>query len=258
LIRRLLDNVIVRGTGFWGLLGDTDRATLIAAARPRVFPGGAVLCMEGEPTTHVFILLAGWVKVITVTREGQEIVAALRGDGDVIGEIAGEVTGYRTATVQAIGSVRTLIVGSERFESFLDAHPGASHAYRRATAELRQAAYEHQRSQVLSSGAQRLACLLLDLAERRGTPGQQGGTAPFPLTQEELASLVGASRSTITRALQDWRARHIIATAQRHITILDRPQLRRIAGRSSHEPLSAQGLLLSPLDVPHECGPLSR
>jgi len=218
-------------SGFWGLLGDTDRATLIAVARPRVFPGRAVLCLEGEPTTHVFILLAGWVKVITVTREGQEIVEALRGDGDVIGEIAGHVTGYRTATIQAIGTVRTLIVGSAQFEDFLDAHPGASHAYRRAMAEFRQAAGERQRSQALSSGAQRLACLLLDLAERQGAPGQQAGPAPLPLSQVELASLVGASRSTITRALQDWRARHIIHTAQRHVTILDRPQLLRIAGR---------------------------
>lgn len=235
--------VIVGESGFWGLLADTDRQALMAAVRPRVFPGGAVLCGEGEPTTHVFILLAGWVKVVTVTREGQEIVEALRGDGDIVGEIAGQVTGYRTATIQAIGTVRTLIIGSGQFEDFLDTRPGASRAYRRAMAGFRLAG-DYQRSHVRSTGAQRLACLLLDLAERQDAAGRQAGTAPFPLSQEELASLVGASRSTITRALQDWRARHIIHTAQRRITILNRPQLLRIAGRLPQEPLSDILLLM--------------
>jgi CRP-like cAMP-binding protein len=60
-------------------------------------------------------------------------------------------------------------------------------------------------------------------------------TTVLPLSQEELASLIGASRSTVTRALSNWRSRHMIRTHQRHITILDRAALRRVAGRSLGE-----------------------
>lgn len=222
----------MHGSGFWGLLGEGDRAALVSAARSRIFPAGVVLCMEGEPTTHVFILLSGWVKVITVTRDGREVVEALRRGGDVVGDIAGQVTGYRTATVQAIGTVRALIVGAQRFGDFLDARPGAAQAHRQAMAERQRAAYEQQRSHALLSGAQRLAGLLLDLAEQQGEARRNAVTAPLPLSQEELASLIGASRSTVTRALHEWRSRHIIGTDQRHIEILDRTRLLRIAGRS--------------------------
>jgi CRP/FNR family transcriptional regulator, cyclic AMP receptor protein len=221
----------VHGPGFWGLLGEGDRAALMSAARSRVFPAGVMLCMEGEPTTHVFILLSGWVKVTTVTREGREVLEALRGDGDIIGEMAGQITGYRTATVRAIGTVRALIVGAEQLGDFLDAHQGAAHSYRQAMAERQQAAYEQQRGHAVLSGAQRLAGLLLDLAEQHDGERRNAGTTPLPLSQEELASLIGASRSTVTRALHEWRSRRIIGTNQRHIEILDQTRLLRIADR---------------------------
>ncbi len=212
----------------------------MSAARSRTFPVGTVLCMEGEPTTHVFILLSGWVKVITVTRDGREVLEALRGEGEVIGEIAGQVTGYRTATIQAIGIVQALIVGTRQFGDFLDNHPGAAQAHRQAVAERERMANELQRGYALLSGAQRLAGLLLDLSDRQGVVDRAATTTPLPLSQEELASLIGASRSTVTRALHDWRSRHIIGTDQRHIEILDRARLLRIASRPANEPLSAQ------------------
>lgn len=218
-------------SAFWELLSDRDREGLLAAARPRLFRTNAVLCMEGDPTTHVFILLSGWVKVTTVTRDDREILVALYRGGNVFGEIAGRVTGYRTATVRAIGQVKALVITAERFEDFLDAHPAAARAYRQAVATAQQAAHANQRDRALASGAQRLACLLLDLAKQEGATNPEHGETGPPLAQEELASLIGASRSTVTRALHDWRSRRIIGTDQRRIEILDRTRLRRIADR---------------------------
>lgn len=223
----------MHGSDFWGLLSGSDRETLRTAARQRVFRAGMALCTEGEPSTHVFILISGWVKVTTVTREGQEILEALRGSGDIVGEIAGQVTGYRTATIRAIGTVHALLVGAEQFGEFLDTNASADHAHRRAMAERQRMTYEIARSHLLASGPQRLARLLLDLAARHDTGNESTASIPLPLSQEEIASLIGVSRSTVTRALHDWRSRDIIRTSQRHVTILDQIRLLRIAGRSA-------------------------
>lgn len=232
---RWLDNGIVHGTSFWTLLGEKERDAVRAVASPRVFEDGAALCLEGEPSTHVFILISGWVKIITVTREGREILEALCGEGDVVGEISGQLTGYRTATIRAAGNVRTLIIGPRAFEEMLDTYAGAAHAYRRAMAEHERVAYQSRRNHVLSSGSRRLACLLLDLADQHGEPADDGLTIALPLSQDELASLIGASRSTVTRALSTWRSRHIIRTDHEHVTILDPSQLEHIAGRSPRQ-----------------------
>ena len=83
----------------------------------------------------------------------------------------------------------------------------------------------------MTNGAQRLARLLLDLAARHGIETGGGVHVAMPLTQEELASLAGASRATVTRALSNWRRRGIIRTGQRDITITGLAALRKIAGQ---------------------------
>ena len=210
--------------GFWPLLSDDERTVLVGLGRTTVYPPGAVMCVEGDPNTHVFVLVDGWVKIVGVTSDGHELTLALRGRGDTVGEVAGETTGYRNATVQAVGTVRALIVPYERFSSFLDAHDGADRAYRRMVTRRWNDAESMLRARSVTSGAQRLAGLLLELAD------SELQTA-MTLTQEELASLTGASRATVTRALSNWRRRGIIRTGQRDITITDPGALRKIAGQ---------------------------
>jgi|SRR5215470_4839797 len=217
--------------GFWAVLEDEERASLADLGRTTVYPPGAVMCVEGDPATHVFVLVEGWVKILSVTRDGHELTLALRGQGDVIGEIAGETSGYRTATVQAIGTVRALIVAYEKFSSFLDSHLGAGHAYRRMFAQRWNDTDTLLRSRSVTSGAQRLARLLLDLAARHGVTAGREVHVAMPLTQVELASMAGTSRATVTRALSNWRRRGIIRTGQRDVTITDLAALRKIAGQ---------------------------
>ena len=212
--------------GFWAGLTEEDRGALSDLGRITVFPAGALLCVEGDPATHVYVLMDGWVKIRSVTDDGHELVLALRGQGEVVGELAGETDGYRTASVQAIGTVRALIVAYEKFSSFLDSHLGAGHAYRRMFAQRWNDAESMLRTRSVTNGAQRLAGLLLDLADQRNSEVQMA-----MLTQEELASLVGTSRATVTRALSNWRRRGIIRTGQRDLTITDLGALRKIAGQ---------------------------
>lgn len=214
---------------FWALLGGREQAVLATLGRPHRSAAGATLCLEGEPSTYVFILLSGWVKIVSVSGDGREMLLALRGPGDIIGEIAGEITGYRTATVRAAGTLQSLIVAADRFERFLDQHPAAAHAYRRAMAERRRSADETQRGRALTNGSQRLARLLAELTDPAQDGAGQAATAP-PLSQEELASLIGSSRATVTRALSQWRSRGIIRTRQRQIVVLDRGALHWLAG----------------------------
>jgi len=219
----------VRG-GFWDLLSDADQAALSAIGREVVYPRGETMCVEGDPATHLFILLAGWVKVFSVTRDGQELLIALRGQGEFVGEVAGEATGYRTATLRTGTLVRSLIVGHERFSSFLDAYPGAGRAYRQVITQRWNETSAILINRAATTGAQRLAALLIDLAERYGVPAGNEVDIGMPLSQDELASLGGSSRATVTRALTNWRQRGLIRTAHRHFTIVNVDALRKIAG----------------------------
>jgi CRP/FNR family cyclic AMP-dependent transcriptional regulator len=219
-----------QGMGFWDLLTPDDQRGLRDLGSDRQYPPGATICVEGDLATHVFVLLHGWVKVISVADGGHESVRALRGEGDLVGETAGEMGGRRNATMQAIEAVHALIVGFDRFTAFLDTHPNASHAFRHVMTQRWNEAEMLLRMRTFTSGAQRIAALLLDLAERHGS--QAGGVIQIvlPLSQEELASLAGTSRATVARALSNWRKRGFVRTGPRRITVVDVPGLRRAAG----------------------------
>jgi CRP-like cAMP-binding protein len=216
--------------GFWDLLPPEEQRVLRSLGRENEYRPDTALCVEGDPATHVFILLDGWVRIISVSEDGRQSIDALRGAGDLVGEAAGETTGSRNATMQAIVTVRALIVGSARFSAFLDTHRGASHAYRRAMLHRWSDAETMLRLRVVTSGAQRLAGLLVGLAERLGGRTEGVTEIALPLSQDELASLAGTSRATVARALDGWRKRGLIRTGQRRITLTDVPGLRRVAG----------------------------
>jgi len=219
--------------GFWGRLPEPERELLRLAGHIRNFPPAATMCVQGDPATHLFVLVSGLVKVISVTGAGQQAVLALRGRGDVVGEVAGEVTGYRTAPIEVIEPVRSIVVSHRRFAAFLDENPVAARVYRHALTQRWNDAAESLRVQSVTSGAQRLARLMLALADGYGRSNGGQTAIELPLSQVELASLVCASRATVTRALRKWRQDGVVDTSTHRITIIDRAALARIAGLQS-------------------------
>jgi CRP/FNR family transcriptional regulator, cyclic AMP receptor protein len=217
---------------FWEQLGPPDQERLVAVGRVAQFGAGTTICRQGDPATHLFVVVSGLIKVLTDSRDGQQSVQALRGYGDVVGELAGELTGYRTASMVAVTEVEAVVVGHEKFLAFLDGHLPAAHAYRRMITRRFSDTADSLYAQSTTNGAQRLAQLLLDLAGKYGEPTGPGQALvlTLPLSQDELASLVSTSRATVTRALHDWRGRGLIQTRTRRITIVDPVTLRRLSG----------------------------
>ena len=75
-----------------------------------------------------------------------------------------------------------------------------------------------------SSGSSptRLAACLLQLAAEHGREHPDGSIAiEIPLTQADLALMIAASRESVAKTLVTWRRQRIVATARRHLTIVD-------------------------------------
>lgn len=219
------------GEPFWLMLTAAERTALEAAGWTSVFARNDALCREGDRTSHLFVVLDGWVKITSVSKDGQQLVHVLRGKGELIGEMAGETGAPRTATMLASTSVRALLVTHEAFVAFLRKHPNAERIYQRSLVLRWTETATARVNMVTMTVAQRLADLLVDLAEEYGTASADGITIDPPLSQEDLAGLIGTTRAPVTRALRNWRDRGLIRTAHRNITITNLDTLRRIAHR---------------------------
>lgn len=215
--------------GFWQALNESERAALRAAGRTREYATGTLLCSQGADPDHVLIILEGWVKVTAGRADGHEVMLAIRGPADTIGE-SGWLNGRpRSANVKALNRVRALAVPAEQFATFLNGHAHAAQVLARVMVGRMDDADRRMTSQVGTSGPKLLALLLLDLAERYGVHGPTGVTLPLPLTQHELATMIGRARETVARALTVWRRDGLVETHRMRILITDADALRAVA-----------------------------
>ncbi|GIJ48977.1 Crp/Fnr family transcriptional regulator [Virgisporangium aliadipatigenens] len=201
-------------------LGATEMEVLRQAGTPRAYRPRATLVHQGDPSSHVLLLHEGWVKITSTSRSGEEAILALRGPGDVLGEMAAIDDGPRSATVIALVAVRAIVVSGERFVECLAQHPPvALSLLRHISANLRES--DSRRLEFVSaSSSGRIAALLLKLAREHGRRHGDAIVIQLPLTQRELALTAATSREVVARTLRTLRERDIVRTERQRIVVL--------------------------------------
>lgn len=213
---------------FWTRLTAEEQAALMAAGIRRAYPAGTVLCTQGDETHHVLVLLAGQARVTKIALDGREIVAGVRGPGDVLGELAAVDARPRSATVTALGDVHALVVPGVRFAELCQNAPRVAWVLLGVVAERLRESGGQWAEFGYGHTAQRIAALLLELATRQGRP--DGDTVEITLwTQRELAAAASTSRESVARALRLLRERGLVSTRRGHVVIHDVAGLRRLA-----------------------------
>jgi CRP-like cAMP-binding protein len=217
--------------GYLALLPDHDRAALLGRARRRAYRTGQALMLAGDRSDHVQCLLDGGVKICIDTADGHELLLGLRGPGDLVGELNAidPQDAPRSASVVALAPLTAASLTGAEFREFLDEHPAAARAVTVLLARrLRQADRKRIQFGALDT-PRRVAHVLVELAEDHGRAVDGGTLIDLPLTQEEIAGLIAASRESVARGLAGLRQRGLIDTARRAITVVDLDGLRRYA-----------------------------
>jgi CRP/FNR family cyclic AMP-dependent transcriptional regulator len=219
---------------FWEALDEPGREALREAGRERDFrPHDEPLCFEGDASsTNVVIILSGWAKVTSPTPSGRQVVFAVRGPGDVVGEISALFRKPRTATVEALDEIRALTVPASRFTTLLDEHPRCWWPLTATIVGRMDELGNRLRWHAEADGKRRLAHLLVYLAElslRYQKPGPAGIEILPRLSHTELGSWVDASRETAARGFHELRNRRLVVTGWKRITVLDLQGLRDYA-----------------------------
>jgi len=215
---------------FDNTLTDEERSELRRVGHRRRIKAGSPIFIEGTRSDNVVIVVSGRVKVFTTSAEGTETILAIRGAGALLGELAAIDDAPRSASVLALEPVEVLVVGVVDFTAFLRSRPRLMWMLvQMLTSRLRDSDRKRVEFAVHDTLG-RVAHRLIELAERHGEPTPEGIRITVPITQDELASWVGASREATAKALRLLRDRGCLQTQRRTITVLDLPELRRRAG----------------------------
>ena len=207
-------------------LDDAARAALGNLGRVRRFEAGTTLFLEGDVGASVMIVHTGHVKVFATTPDGHERVLAIRGPGDVLGDLSAIDRQPRSASGTALEASDVQIVAADGFRAFLADTPRAALVLLQVMiGRMRDSDRLRAEFGTVDTG-RRVALRLVELAETVGEPGAGGIRLTLPLTQDDLAGWISASREAVARALASLRRRGLITTGRRAITIVDLPGLR--------------------------------
>lgn len=202
---------------FSGLSPD-DLLVLERSAQPRSFPRHTIVLSEGDLTDTLYVVVSGRLRVYCCNDEGKEITLNDLQPGDCFGELALLDASQRSASVMTTEACRCLVISSGAFREVLRQSPELAFNLIRNLAGRVRALTESVKSLALMDVYGRVAHTLIEMAEC----GSDGQAIPYPLTQQELANRVGASREMVAKILKDLETGGYIETHQRRITIREK------------------------------------
>lgn len=198
---------------------------LAGLAEVRRVRRGAALWRVGDEADTVMVVRSGVVLLRSELAE-HTVTLDVCGRGAFLG-IAGGVRDHE-ATVHEDASV--LRIDRDDFERWLVHHPGVVPAVLAVAAHISQRMASRLALVSLHGARARLALLLLDLVEHFGVRDSRGVIVDLRLTHREMATLIGATRETVSVAIVELRNAGTIATESRRVIVVDPDALKRIAG----------------------------
>ena len=195
--------------------------------RCRQFPPGTNIITAEQPGDVVFFILTGTVKVHIQQPSGNDVVLAILGSGDTVGEMSLLDSAGRSASVETLEESTVLWLSRESFTEALRTIPRLALNLVRVLAARLRLANEHIQTLATLDVYGRVARQLLAFAEKYGQPDPAGGVRiPIRLTQGDFADLVGASRRRVNQVMVAYKASGYIAVDPAgRITLLDRRAL---------------------------------
>jgi len=213
---------------FCALSGDLMKS-FNALSHLTTYPGGAVLFVEGQMPRGGFVLCSGRVKLSTTSKEGKVLVLKTAQPGEILGlsaMISGEA--YEI-TAETVGPCLVNFVERDGLLRLMERNGELGLRSALAVSREFQSAYRDIHELVLArSSSGKLARLLLSWMER-GSDSTQEIRIHAPVTHEEMAQRIGASRETVTRLLSDLRKKDFITLEGSTLVIKNRTALQALA-----------------------------
>ena len=218
----MLDAAVLAEVDLFGSLPADAVERIAAAAEPRTLRRGDVLFREGDEGTHLYVVESGRIAIANKSFDGRESVVALMEAGDVFGEMSLFDGQGRSAEARALEASRVNAVPFEPLRELFREQPdllwGVVSLLARRIRNMDVALADSVFLDVTGRTAKRL----LELAG-------ESDEFELPITQEELAGMVGASRERVNKAIASFIRLGWIEQIDRRYRITNREQLTRRA-----------------------------
>lgn len=183
-------------------LPDTVLADLAAAATPAQWTAGAVIFQRGDAGDWLVALASGRVRLSLITQAGRELTLRHAEAGDTLGELALFDQDARSADATAVADSSGYTLSRRAYESLAAKHPALTLGIARyLSRRLRETTEQLESIALYPLEARAARFLLFTLRQLNGLDLPDRATLRLEISQTELATVLGASRPKVNRAL---------------------------------------------------------
>lgn len=224
------ENCQFRDPGMFCDLPKSGMEAFQGSKHTTTYPAGTFLYFEREANRGIYVICSGQVKLSVSSSTGKTLILKIAKPGDVLGLSSTLADTPYEATAEILQTARVTHLRAEDFHALITKNPQAYASVIRQLNLQYESACEQLRTLALcNSTTEKLARLLLRWSSQgRQTP--EGTQFNVPLTHEQIAECVGATRETVTRTLGEFKRKHLISLHGASMVIPNRRALETVSG----------------------------
>ena len=199
---------------------DEEAIDQLSSCLKRVqFAKDAVIFGQDDLGDALYIIETGRVKVVLYGESGREMILTIFRDGDFFGEMSLLDGEPRSANVIAIEPTCALVLARDDFVRHLQETPNTALKVLGEMSQRLRHADEIIGNLALLDVYGRLARILIEFAKKDGESKDEGILIKERPTQQDLASMIGTSRETVSRVLSEFQRRGFLSTQGKSIML---------------------------------------
>ena len=205
---------------------DPDQVqSLEAGCYVREFARGEMIYLPSDMGSSVLLLARGRVRVYHVTHEGKQAILGFVEPGELFGELSAFNGSLREEYAEATEKTLAVLMPRDVVHRLMHQYPSVSMKLTKLFGLRLKRVERRLKSLLFRSSRDRLVHLLLELGERYGRRTSDGVLIAQKISHQDMASIIGATRETVTITLGELQAEGVLRIDRRRITLTDFDQL---------------------------------
>lgn len=200
--------------------------TLAPLGTEKIFTKGSDITMTAA--SNVAIVTKGKIKVLLYNSKGTEKLLYFLAPGEILGESEFFVGNDFPSIVKAVEDSTLSIIESSALENHILNNPESYNYFIHSVTRKYRIALSQMQDMLFTNSKGKVANTIYRLSIQSSVKLDQGILIDIPLTHQDLANLIGCSRITITRALNDLKSDGIIDIIRKKIVIKNMDALEKL------------------------------
>lgn len=193
------------------------------------YHSGDMILQQGDECDEMFYIVEGSVRTVLLTRQGDEFLVSIHGQGEFICEASYITNRSSMLSIYAMDDVHLLVLSHDEYHALLIKNPEVSTTIMMCISQKLSMVVDRLGNYAASGIPSRIANVLLLFAEKYGLETPNGIKIIHGMTDSELGVYIGAKRESVNRALKKLRNEGTIQKVGEFLYIQDMDALKSLA-----------------------------